>query len=168
MKRALPFLVLSLLLTVDLAAQTPANRADALRTLKGCATRPITLGCSEDTAGYLIRLYDQGDRSLLRPLLDVGPNSDAALAEILGEFYSNVLFRTPRTFLSAMRTRPAKQRKRLCWMAGVTDGSGMGTEMLRHVRHSLRVISSRADDPLSSVATVCLANANRANASKGH
>jgi len=147
-------------------AQTPANRAPALRTLKGCAARPITLACSEDTAGYLIGLYDRGDHSLLRPLLEAGRSSDGALAEILGDFYSNVLSKQPRVFLASVRSRPPKQQSHLCWMAGVTDGSGMGTQMLRDVRHSLRVISSRRDGALSSVARVCLANVNRANASK--
>jgi hypothetical protein len=52
-------------------------------------------------------------------------------------------------------------------MAGVTDGGGMGTQMLRAVRHSLRVISSRRNDSLSSVARICLASVNRANASSG-
>ena len=165
MKRVLPFLICSLLFSVDLAGQTQGNRADALRTLKGCATRPITLGCSENTAGYLIGLYDHGDRALLRPLLGAGIHSDGALAEILGDFYSNVLSKNTRAFLSPLRSRPAKQQAHLCWMAGVTDGSGMGTEMLRNVRHSLRVISSRRNDPLSSVARVCLADVNRANAS---
>jgi len=166
MKRILPFLAFSLLLSVDLVAQAPANRAAALRTLKGCSTRPITLGCSEDTAGYLIGLYERGDHSLLQPLLNAGPTSDGALAEILGDFYSNVLSQNPRAFLSAVRPRRVKDQRHLCWMAGVTDGGGMGTEMLRDVRHSLRVISSRRSDRLSSVARICLANVNRANASK--
>jgi len=166
MKRALPFLVLSFLWGIDLAAQTPVNRADALRILKGCATRPITLGCSEDTAGYLIGLYDHGDRALLRPLLDAGIRSDAALSEMLGDFYSNVLSKNPRTFLSSLRSRSSKQQRHLCWMASNTDGSRMGTDMLDHVRRSLRVISSRRNDPLSSIARSCLANVNSANASK--
>ena len=165
MKRALPFIVLSFLWGIDLAAQTPANRADALRTLKGCATRPITWGCNEDTAGYLIGLYDRGDRSLLRPLLDAGLHSDGALAEMLGDFYSDVLEKNPRAFLSSLRSRPIAQQRRLCWSASVTDGSGMGTQTLRNVRYSLRVISSRRNDRLSPVARVCLANVNRANAS---
>jgi hypothetical protein len=166
MKRTLAFLVLSFLWSIDLAAQTPASRADALRTLKGCATRPITLGCSEDTAGYLIGLYDHGDRALLRPLLNAGLHSDGALSEMLGDFYSNVLSKSTRSFLLLLRSRPVKQQAHLCWMAGVTDGSGMGPEMLPDVRHSLRVISSRRNDGLSSVARVCLANVNRANTSK--
>jgi hypothetical protein len=153
------------LLTTNICAQTPTNRADGLRILKGCATWPLTLGCSEDTAGYLIGLYDRGDRSLLRPLLDAGLHSDGALAEILGDFYSNVLEKNPRAFLSSLRSRPTVQQRHLCWSAGVTDGGGMGTQMLLNVRHSLRVISSRRKDRLSPVARVCLANVNRANAS---
>jgi hypothetical protein len=149
----------------NLCAQTPTNRAAALRTLRGYATRPITLGCSEDTAGYLIGLYDRGDHSLLRPLLDAGQSSDGALAEILGDFYSNVLSKHPRVFLASVRSRPPKQQHHLCWMAGVTDGGGMGTQMLGDVRRSLRVISSRRTDPLSSVARTCFANVNRANVS---
>src|SRR5262249_10189355 len=167
MKLSLTFAALWLVLVnLNLHAQAPANRADALRTLKGCATRPVTLGCSEDTAEYLIRLYNRGDRSLLRPLLDAGLNSDGALAEILGDFYSDTLSKHPRTFLSSLRSRPIDQQRQLCWMAGNTDGSGMGTEMLRDVRHSLRVTSSRSNDSLSPVARVCLVNVNRANASK--
>ena len=166
MKRTLTFAALwFVLFNLNLRAQTPANRADALRTLNGCANRPITLGCSEDTAGYLIGLYHRGDRALLRPLLQAGVHSDGALSEILGEFYSDVLSKKPRTFLSAVRSRPLRQQGHLCWMAGVTDGGGMGPE-IRDVRHSLRAISSQRDDALSSVARICLANVNRANASK--
>ena len=161
------FLLVFFSVNPNLCAQTPANRAAALRRLNGCAARPITLGCSEDTAGYLIGLYDRGDHSLLRPLLDAGRSSDGALAEILGDFYSNVLSKNPRAFLASVRSRPTKQQNHLCWMAGVTDGSGMGTQMLRDVRQSLRVISSRRTDPLSAVARNCLANVNRANASNG-
>jgi len=149
------------------SAQAPPNRAAALRTLRGCATRPIALGCSEDTAEYLIGLYDRGDRSLLNPLLAAGASSDGALSEILGDFYSNVLLKNPRVFLASVRSQPRKQVGHLCWMAGVTDGGGMGTEMLRDVRHSLRVISSRRTDPLSSIARICLASVNRRTRLKG-
>ena len=164
--RILLLLLFSFLLVVNLFAQTPANRAAALRTLKGCETRPVTLGCNEDTAGYLIGLYDRGDQSLLLPLLDAGLHSDGALTEILGDFYSHVLSKQPRTFLSALRSRPKTRQRHLCWMAGHTDGSGMGTEMLRRVQHSLRVISSRPNDSLSTVARICLTNVNRANAKR--
>ena len=66
-------------------ASKSMSRAAALRTLKGCATRPISLGCSEDTAAYLIKLYEDGDKTLLKPLLDAGLTSVGALSEILGD-----------------------------------------------------------------------------------
>lgn len=167
--KKLPYIGLFLLLlNLDIGAQsTPKNRADALRMLQGCATRPITLDCNEDTAGYLIGLYDRGDRALLRPLLDAGPTSDGALSEILGDFFSGVLSKTPRAFLAAVRSRPLVKQRHLCWMAGVADGGGMSMEVLRDVRHSLQVISTRRNDRLSSVARTCLENVNRANASSG-
>lgn len=83
----------------DFYAQIPTNREDGLRMLKGCSTRPVTQNCNEDTAGYLVGLYEHGDRSLLRPLLDAGLRSDGALSELLGDFYSDVLSARPRSFL---------------------------------------------------------------------
>src|SRR5438132_12693050 len=118
------FLLVFFSVNPNLCAQIPANRVAALRTLKGCATRPITLGCSEDTAGYLIGLYDRGDHSLLRPLLDAGRSSDGALAEILGDFYSNVLSKHPRVFLPSVGSRPSKQQRHLCCTAGATARRG--------------------------------------------
>jgi len=167
MKWTFAFAALSLvLLNSSLAAQTPPNRAAALRMLKGCATRPISRGCGLDTIDYLVGLYNRGDRSLLQPLLVAGLSSDGALSELLGGFYSDVLSKHPRLFLTSIRSRASKQQRDLCWMAGAVDGSGMDTEMLRDVRHSLRVISAPRNDQLSSVARTCLANVNRANASK--
>jgi len=151
------------------SAQTPKNRNEALRTFKACIrpTRPATLDCSEEFVANVIAFYNRGDYSLLRPLLDAGLSSDGALSEELGDFYSKVLLKNPRRFLKSVRLRPVKQKHQLCWMAGAVDGSGMEPQMLRSVRHSLRVISSRRTDSLSSVARICLANVNRANASNG-
>jgi hypothetical protein len=119
------------------SAQTPKNRNEALRTFKACirSTRPATLDCSEEFAANVIAFYNRGDHSLLKPLLDAGLSSDGALSEELGDFYSNVLSTNPRRFLTSIRSRPVKQKRQLCWMAGATDGSGMGTTMLRDVRH---------------------------------
>ena len=173
MRYKLPFISLLFLAVLNLnigpVAQTPKNRAEAVRTFKACLrpNRPTTLDCSEDFVGGVIDLYNRGDHSLLKPLLDAGLSSDGALSEMLGDFYSNVLSKNPRRFLASVQSRPVKQKHHLCWMAGATDGSGMETQMLCDVRHSLRVISSRHADPLSSVARTCLANVNRANASNG-
>lgn len=139
------------------------TRSNALAVLKGCATRPVTRGCSEDTADYLIRLYNRGDNRLLKPLLDAGPRSDGALAEMLGDFYAKVLWKHPRVFLESLSSRPRKEQKELAWMAGATDGGGMPADMLREVRHALTRFSSRRSR-LSSIARLCLKEVNRANA----
>jgi hypothetical protein len=165
-KQVIVVIAISLLsLHPGVYAQIPASRRQALRIMKGCATRPVTLNCSEDTAEYLIRLYKRGDRTLLRPLLDASLHSDGALAESLGTFYSDVLYARPRTFLSGLRSRPQKQQRSLCWSAGATDGGGMNASTLRKVRSSLRAISS-TNDSLAKVAKVCLYEVNRANAGR--
>ena len=118
------------------------TRSKALTILKGCATRPVTLGCNEETAWYLIGLYNRGDRSLLKPLLDAGLTSDGALSEMLGDFYANVLWKHPHVFLEALRSRPRKEQKQLAWLAGAIDGSGMSANMLLDVRRTLGKLSS--------------------------
>ena len=166
----LSLLFLGLLnLNIGLLGQTPQARKETLRTFQACIqpTRPATLDCSEEFVANVIDLYNRGDNSVLKPLLDAGLSSDGALSQELGGFYSNVLSRSPRRFLAAIKPRPFKQERRLCWMAGATDGGGMETQMLSNVRRSLRVISYQREDPLSSVARTCLANINRANASSG-
>jgi hypothetical protein len=144
-------------------ATRPMSRAKALRTLKGCATRPITRGCSEDTAGYVIKLYEHGDQSVLRPLLDAGLISDAALSEILGDFYAHVLWKSPREFLDQLNLHSKKEKESLCRLAATTDGSGMGGDMLRDVRRKLNQIRSQ-HGRLAPLAGMCLFEVNKANA----
>ena len=161
-------LLATLLLGIDVRAQGSTGdrrmiRAEALRVLKGCANRPITLGCSEDTAGYLIDLYEHGDHLLLKPLLDAGLSSDGALTEILGTFYSDVLWKHPRAFLGSLSSRPSKQQRRLCNVTGGTDGSGMPPGALKDVRRTLARIMSQDQDRLSRVARICLSEVNRTN-----
>ena len=162
-----PLLVLTLGLIVVSAskvqeASKPMSRAAALRTLKGCATRPITLGCSEDTAGYLIKLYKNGDKALLKPLLEAGLTSDGALSEILGDFYSNVLWKKPHEFLEALKSRPEEEQHTLSRLSATTDGSGMSGDMLRDVRRNLSRIGSQHSG-LAPVARVCLIEVDKAN-----
>lgn len=147
-------------------ASKPMNRATALTTLKGCATRPITLGCSEDTAGYLIKSYEDGDKALLESLFQAGLTSDGALSEILGDFYAKVLWKNPQEFLEALRSRPREERNTLSRLAAITDGSGMTSDMLRDVRHNLSRIGSQ-HVRLAPVARDCLIEVNKANA-KNH
>jgi hypothetical protein len=171
MKFKLPLIVLlSIAVTISLRAQSAKHRAELVRRFQACIkpNRPDTLDCREEFVANVIELYDRGDRTVLRPLLDAGLSSDGALSEELGWFYSNALSKNPRTFLAGLRARPLKQKHHLCWMAGAVDGSGMEPGMLNHVRHSLRVISSRRNESLASVARICLAELNRANAPDKH
>jgi hypothetical protein len=140
--------------------QQPNSRTDALRILKGCATRPITSGCSEDTAVYLIDLYEKGDRTVLKSLLDAGRTSDGALSEVLGDFYADILVQRPRTFLEGLRFRPKKEQGSLCWLAAARDGSGMGADEIRDVRRNLTTIIS-GEVRLAPVARICLREVNK-------
>src|SRR2546421_12838646 len=103
--------------------------------------RPITLGCSEETAEEVIKLYNRGDKTVLKPLLDAGLTSDGALAEILGDFYAELLLKRPLEFLQALTPRPEKEQRQLAWLAGGTDGSGMSPETLHKVQASLKKIA---------------------------
>jgi hypothetical protein len=142
---------------------TPQSRATALATLKGCATRPITLGCSEGTAEYLIKLYENGDKALLKPLLEAGLTSDGALSQVLGDFYSNVLWKNPRAFLQALRSYSrTTDQQTLSRLAATTDGSGMSGNMLRDVRRNLHRIRSE-HGPLGPIAKICLSEVDKAN-----
>jgi hypothetical protein len=120
-------------------------------------------GCNEDTAAHAIRLYKKGDRGFLKPLLDLGLKSDGALAEILGDFYSEILWKRPALFLNSLRFRVRKEQKELAWMAGAADGSGMSDKMLHDVRGSLNKISTSRSN-LSLLARFCLSQVNKANA----
>ena len=122
------------------------------------------MGCNEDTAIYLIGLFDQGDRALLKPLLDAGRNSDAALAEALGTFYSEVLLKHPHLFLRALVSRPLEEQRGLAYLAGGTDGGGMSDDDLRDVRRTLQHISQQRRSRLALVAGICLIEINKANA----
>ena len=139
------------------------NRKKALAMLKGCSRSLSSEGCNEDTAQYLIGLYQSGDNSLLVPLLDAGLVSDGALSASLGVFYGELLSKEPHTFLKAIASRPRKEQRQLAWLAGAMDGSGMPKEMLREVRVELSRIGAQRRNLLSSVARLSLAEVNRAN-----
>ena len=140
----------------------PPSRASALATLKGCATRPVSLGCSEGTAEYLISLYEHGDKALLKPLLEAGLTSDGALSEVLGAFYANVLWKNPRAFLQGLRSYSKTQQENLSRLAASADGSGMADNMLRDVRRNLHRIRSE-HGPLGPIAGICLREVDKAN-----
>lgn len=131
--------------------------------LKGCTRSLYSEGCNEDTAEYLIGLYQRGDKPLLEPLLDAGLVSDGALSESLGSFYGELLSKEPSTFLKALASRPKKEQRQLAWLAGAMDGSGMPEEMLHHVRAALSKMGAQRRNRLSAVARLSLSEVNRAN-----
>jgi len=130
------------------------NRDYLLGLLNNCITKKAI--CDEDAGLYLVDLYRRGHRELLTPLMDAGKTGHAALAELLGSFYSGVLIRTPAVFIAAIRARPVVEQKDLCYMAGAEDGSGMPPEDLSKVRKTLRVSAD-------SLAHDCLAQVEQAN-----
>lgn len=133
------------------------NRRKLVTTLQGCTHRPVIPGCDEDTAGYVIDLFDRGDRTLLPLLIDIGPHSDGALAEEMGPFYGETLWKQPRLFLLALARLAPKGQREVCWLAATGDGSGMSSEKMEHdIRHNLRRFSEGRGDRLASVARKCL------------
>jgi len=171
MKKGILTLTISLLLALsffpanaqNLRAGQFLNREKALAMLKGCSRSLKSAGCNEDTAEYLIGLYQRGDKTLLEPLLDAGLVSDGALSASVGVFFGELLSKEPRTFLMALSSRPRKEQRQLAWLAGAMDGSGMPKEMLRQVRGKLSKIGGQRRNRLSFVAKLSLSEVNRAN-----
>lgn len=118
-----------------------ANRAFLVHALRGCSVDPIH-DCDEDTAAFVASLFQRGDDTLLEPLLKIGPKSDGALSESLGDFYADVLVHNTAKFLDGIQSFPPSVQKNLCTLAGGTDGSGMAPEDLQQVRKNLRRIGS--------------------------
>jgi len=165
---SIALLVLSnLILTVSVSAQTVKSSAEAVRIFNACIrpTRPPTLDCSADFVQNVFDFYNRGDHSVLKPLLTAGLSSDGALSQDLGVFYSEVISKSPRRFLSAISWRPEKHQRHLCWMAGATDGGGMPKEIYSGVRGALSAIVLRSEDPMAPVAKVCLTEIKKANQS---
>ncbi len=133
------------------------NRRKLVTRLQGCTHRPLTQGCDEDTAGYVIDLFDRGDRTLLPPLIDIGRHSDGALAEEMGPFYGETLWKQPRLFLLELARLAPNGQREICWLAATGDGSGMSSEKMGlDIRHKLRGFSRGRGDRLASVARECL------------
>jgi hypothetical protein len=128
-----------------------------IHVLHGCTTPSVKWDCDENTGDFLIALYRRGHKEVLKPLMLVGKDSyNAMLAELLGDFYSNVIAEHPTEFLDTIRPLTAKAQKRLCSLSGAGDGSGMAPKNLRQVRRELR---SLGDD----VALTCLRAIDTAN-----
>jgi hypothetical protein len=132
------------------------SRDYLVHALKGCGHPTGKDQCDEDTAGFLIALYNSGHDELLRPLLAAGESSDGALAEMLGDFYSNVLTGRSAQFIESIRLFPLARQKSICSLAGSTDGSGMSRETLEKSRKQLKAMGG-------TVALRCLREVEKAN-----
>ena len=144
---------ISFLLAV-LGGDYAQNRDYLLGLLNNCITKKAI--CDEDAGLYLVNLYWRGHHELLSPLLDAGKTDHAALAELLGSYYSDVLIRIPTAFIAAIRTRPEPEQKSFCYMAGAEDGSGMPPQDLAKVRKALTASTDK-------VTRDCLAQVEQAN-----
>ncbi len=134
------------------------NRDYLIHTLRGCTSPSIKFGCNDNTGAFLIALYERGHKELLEPLMLLGKDSyNAALAEGVGAFYSEVLLKHTAEFLSTIRPFPSQTQRRLCELAGTGDGGGMSPADLKRVRKQLG--AEREDE----VAAKCLRAVEAAN-----
>lgn len=144
---------ISFLLAV-LGSDYEKNRDYLLSLLNSCTSGKGI--CDEDPGAYLVNLYRRGHNELLPPLLDAGKTRHAALAELLGSFYSSVITQTPNAFIAGIKTRPQPEQKTLCYMAGAGDGSGMPPADVAKVQKVLRGSNDKT-------AKDCLAQVEQAN-----
>jgi hypothetical protein len=146
----------------DGKAKTP-SRKRVVDALHSCVRKPLRIECQE-VVDQAIDLYQRGDKIVLNPLLDLGLKSDGHMSETLGIFFGeDVLWKNPRLFLLSLVSRPKQQQRTLAFLAGAMDGGGMEENVFRDVRAKLLRISRRANDPLSSIAKVCLSSVVQAN-----
>jgi hypothetical protein len=136
-------------LLAALGADYERNRDYLVAGLRGCNAPEIKNNCKAETGAFLIGLYARGHHDVLRPLLMEGSGTyNAAAAEMLGEFYADVLTANPTEFLETIRPLAAAKQKAICRMAGEADGGGMPAGQLSRAREQLRAIggSSAAHD----------------------
>jgi len=94
----------------------------------------------DGTMELLMRLYEQGHKELMQPLLAGYNGWNAATSEGLGTFYSGQLEKDPKDFLAVLATFPPHRQLSLCTAAGGTDGGRMGPERERKVLANLKAI----------------------------
>ena len=120
------------------------NRDFLIHVLRGCTTPSIKFGCDEDVGAFLIVLYERGHKDVLEPMMLLGKDIySAALAEMLGSFYSDVLSNHPTDFLDTIQRFVPKTQRRLCELAGAGDGGGMAAKDLQRVRRQLKATGDK-------------------------
>jgi hypothetical protein len=124
-----------------LRSEYDKNCSFLVHALEGCDSRP-SHDCDEDTAALVIELFNRGDKKLLQPLMKIGLRSDAALSEILGDFYADTLVQRTSDFLDGIQALPSSTQRAVCFLAGGRDGGGMNSEELSDIRKKLRRINN--------------------------
>lgn len=134
------------------------NRKRVVEALQRCLLRSVKIDCdNENTAAYIIELFERGDPGLLRPLIDAGPISDGALTAMLGPFYGEVFQKNSVLMLQTLAKLSKKDQRRIGFLAATGDGSGLGSnKMIRGIQMNLGRYARETDDPLSSTARTCL------------
>jgi hypothetical protein len=140
-----------------LGADYERNRDYLLWVMKGCEVSEIKHGCNDMTGDYLISLYEHGHPEILAPLLSSSVKDyNAAGSEGLGGFFSELVAKSPNDFLDAVRSFPASTQRKMCYFAGLADGSGMAPADLRKVRKQLGTMNDE-------IARRCLRQIEQAN-----
>lgn len=135
----------------------PQNRDYLLHRLRLCSRPRGGEGCSEGVDELVISLYERGHTDVLPTILDVSlDNWSAAGSEALGTFMGELLTSKPGAFLQSIASRPEREQRKLCSLAGSQDGGGMAAPDLAKVSHSMR----RTGTPL---AARCLKEVDDAN-----
>jgi hypothetical protein len=130
------------------------NRDHLVSALRTCGSRNSE--CDEDTAGFLIGLYHQGHREVLYPIMSASLKSDGALAELLGNFYSEVAESSPADFVLGLRRLDAIHQEAACTLSG----GGMSPDTVQKVQRALNGIGGK-------VATRCLRNIENSSREAG-
>jgi hypothetical protein len=119
---------MAMYLLATLGQDYQINRNSLLKIWQGCAVKNHDLGCDENTGDMLIKLYKQGHKELLRPILAGSHYSDGALSEELYPFYVDRLDQNQQEFISALATFHPSEQSQICVQVGneVCEQSGGG------------------------------------------
>ena len=121
------------------AQNSKLTRRTALSNLKLCTSDPRKdSSVCEDSAGFLEKLYETGDRALLTPLFNARLKSDGALSEALGPFYADVLLKHTTFFLTTLSRWPSRDQKVISMLAVSADGGGNPEPWNRRIKSRLR------------------------------
>jgi hypothetical protein len=143
-------------LLAALGSNYSKNRDYLVRALHRCYHATAKSNCDEETGGFLVALYKSGHDELLPPLLAAWVTDHAALLELLGDFYSDVLTEEPAKFLRSLEPFPIATQNSICGLAGAGDGGGIAQETLQKARKRLKAVGSE-------VALRCLRQVEKAN-----